>query len=95
MPCKHNFFPEAIEKWLKEESNLCPVCRYSFEYKEIISSQEVSNQEVSNEEVSNQENFNNLINQFAENFLINLNSVSYHEYHLQEILLDSYNQNNN
>ena len=35
LPCGHIFEPEGIDKWLKEESNTCPVCRYEFEYKEI------------------------------------------------------------
>lgn len=92
LPCKHNFFPEAIEKWLKEESNLCPVCRYTFDYKEVINNQDNNNQ-INIIDISNEENFDNIINEFTENFLINLNNTSYHEYQLQEILLDSYNQN--
>lgn len=35
LPCGHIFEPEGINKWLKEESNTCPVCRYEFEYTEI------------------------------------------------------------
>jgi len=35
LPCNHNFNCEAITKWLTQESNTCPVCRYEFDYKEI------------------------------------------------------------
>ena len=35
LPCNHLFTPESIKKWLSEESNECPVCRYSFKSKEI------------------------------------------------------------
>lgn len=28
LPCNHIFKEEAINKWLDEESNTCPVCRY-------------------------------------------------------------------
>lgn len=35
LPCKHCFIPDAINKWLKEEKNECPVCRYEFNYEEI------------------------------------------------------------
>ena len=30
VPCEHCFFSEAILKWLTEESNECPVCKYRF-----------------------------------------------------------------
>ena len=35
LPCNHNYNIEAITKWLTEESNTCPICRYEFDYKEI------------------------------------------------------------
>ena len=35
LPCSHNFIPDGIEKWLTEENNTCPICRYEFKYKEI------------------------------------------------------------
>ena len=34
LPCKHCFTPEAIEKWLKEEQALCPICRFKLDSKE-------------------------------------------------------------
>ena len=35
LPCEHNYNCEAIIKWLSQESNTCPVCRFEFDYKEI------------------------------------------------------------
>ena len=35
LPCKHLFNSMAIEKWLKEEQHMCPVCRYELDYDEI------------------------------------------------------------
>jgi hypothetical protein len=40
LPCKHIFTPDGITKWLTEESNECPVCRYSFKSKEIKNEEE-------------------------------------------------------
>lgn len=34
LPCSHYFLREAIEKWLTEESNKCPVCRFTFDSEE-------------------------------------------------------------
>ena len=31
LPCMHCFNPDAIIRWLTEESCFCPVCRYEFE----------------------------------------------------------------
>ena len=39
LPCKHLFTPESITKWLKEENNECPICRYSLESKEVKNEQ--------------------------------------------------------
>ena len=33
--CGHYFNKESIFKWLSNENNVCPVCRYEFEYIEI------------------------------------------------------------
>lgn len=35
LPCRHCFSPDAIEKWLRTEKNMCPVCRYKLKGKEI------------------------------------------------------------
>ena len=55
LPCKHIFFSEAIEKWLKEESNMCPVCRYSFDYKEIVNSDSNSDNSEQQNELNNEQ----------------------------------------
>ena len=34
LPCKHCFFPKMIQKWLKEEQAVCPICRFKLESKE-------------------------------------------------------------
>ena len=39
LPCKHLFTPESITKWLKEENNECPICRYALESKEVKNEQ--------------------------------------------------------
>ena len=65
LPCNHNFNCEGIIKWLTEESNTCPVCRYEFDYKEINTDnkrqdiQEDINNENENEENENEENEEN------------------------------------
>lgn len=35
LPCKHCFTPDGIEKWLKEEKNECPICRFELKSKEV------------------------------------------------------------
>lgn len=35
LPCKHCFEKSSILKWLSEESNKCPICRYELNYKEV------------------------------------------------------------
>ena len=45
LPCKHCFAPEAISKWLKEEKNECPVCRYEFNYEEIVNKEAIITQD--------------------------------------------------
>ena len=35
LPCKHIFTPNAIEKWLKEENAICPVCRFKLQSTEV------------------------------------------------------------
>ncbi len=63
LPCNHNFNCEGIIKWLTQESNTCPVCRYEFDYKEINS----DNKRQTTSENSNEYNENNEENEYNEN----------------------------
>lgn len=83
LPCNHIFSPDGIEKWLSEESNSCPVCRYEFEYKEIKNT-DISDNNTSpnsNNIPPNSNNFTSDIDELEEEIL------------LQEILLNSYTTN--
>jgi hypothetical protein len=53
LPCLHCFVPEAIERWLSEESAQCPVCRFELDSEEvkIKEKNDVINNENNNEEV--------------------------------------------
>ena len=44
LPCNHCFNNNAIKKWLSEENNECPVCRFELSYNEI----KITNNEESN-----------------------------------------------
>ena len=46
LPCGHLFSTIGIERWLKEESSLCPVCRYKLESKEIKIDENINNEEM-------------------------------------------------
>lgn len=50
LPCKHCYDPTAIKKWLKEENNECPVCRYEFDFDEKINEEHIIN---NTDEISN------------------------------------------
>ena len=56
LPCNHNFNCEGIIKWLTQESNTCPVCRYEFDYKEINSDNKRQTTNENNNEENNEEN---------------------------------------
>jgi hypothetical protein len=85
LPCNHNFNCEAILKWLTQESNTCPVCRYEFDYKEI-------NNDNKSQETSQETTHETSIANYDEDF--NNNIISEDELLLQEILLFSYSNNN-
>jgi hypothetical protein len=87
LPCNHNFNCEAILKWLTQESNTCPVCRYEFNYKEI--NNDNKSQETNQETTHETSNTN-----YDEDFNNNNNIISEEELLLQEILLFSYSNNN-
>ena len=69
LPCKHIFNNTAIEKWLKEENHICPVCRYKLDFKEVKNKEntEEQNNETSNEEEL--ENTSTFINPLENNYI--------------------------
>ena len=38
LPCKHVFTPHGIDKWLKEENAICPICRFKLKANEVTNS---------------------------------------------------------
>ncbi len=89
LPCNHNYNSEAIIKWLSEESNTCPICRYEFDYKEINIDNKRQELDNSNN-IYNNDNSNNTIQDNNYDNFLNPEEVL-----LQEILLYSYSNNNN
>ena len=89
LPCNHCFVPDAIEKWLKEQKNICPVCRKEYHYKEIAKKNKENSEE--NNEENNEENYENIRNleiTSLSNFLTNFqNDID--EYIIQQTILDS------
>ena len=81
LPCNHVYSSELIKKWLSEESNCCPICRYELEYQEIKCHENENNHNENNHYENNNHYFipiyNNILND--EEDII-----------LQQILLDSY-----
>jgi hypothetical protein len=84
LPCNHNYNCDAILKWLSQESNTCPVCRYEFDYKEINidNKRQTTNVETTNVETTNVETTNDY------------DLFSNEEILIQESLLNSYSNNN-
>ena len=80
LPCNHNYNCDAILKWLSQESNTCPVCRYEFDYKEINIDNNRQEQDEEQEQDVETTNIYNLL--------------SNEEILIQESLLNSYSNNN-
>ena len=106
LPCNHNFNCEAITKWLTQESNTCPVCRYEFDYKEI--NFDNKRQELQDNIQDNIQDIPDNIQDIPDNIeedeeeQYNIedntdfyNIISEEELILQEILLYAYSNNNN
>jgi len=68
LPCNHIFSPEGIDRWLKDENAICPVCRFKLlSYEKKTTEQEIAIRET---EISREiSNFN------TEGFI--LNDISY------------------
>ena len=64
LPCSHCFVPEAIRKWLSEESNECPVCRHELDFNEIRSKKNntTNNDDTNNNTTNNDDTTNNFNN---------------------------------
>lgn len=89
LPCNHVYSALPIQKWLNEESNCCPTCRFELQYKEI-KSEENNDEEneplLQNNEVENEEREeNNPVNDYYNDD---------EDIILQQILLNSYASNN-
>lgn len=89
LPCNHNYNCEAIIKWLSQESNTCPVCRYIFDYKEIIIDNKRQNTNTTEEQDTNTSEEQASSSQNVETTNI-YNLFSNEEILMQESLLNSY-----
>ena len=78
LPCNHVYSALPIQKWLNEESNCCPTCRFELQYKEIKS-------EENNDEENEEREENNPVNDYYNDD---------EDIILQQILLNSYASNN-
>tara|TARA_Y100000816_G_scaffold291243_1_gene282032 strand:- start:286 stop:1170 length:885 start_codon:yes stop_codon:yes gene_type:complete len=98
LPCNHVYTALPIQKWLNEESNCCPTCRFELKYKEIKCEENnddeyealLQNNNESNEEDNEREeiNPNNNYNNY------NNDDDDENDIILQQILLNSYSSNN-
>ena len=89
LPCNHIYSALPIQKWLNEESNCCPICRFELQYKEI-KCEEHNDEEneplLENNEVESEEREeNNPVNDYYNDD---------EDIILQQILLNSYASNN-
>jgi hypothetical protein len=97
LPCNHNYNCEAIIKWLSQESNTCPVCRYEFDYKEINIDNKRQTLEQTQDQGQDQgqdqdEDQGQEQNSIETPNIYNL--FSSEDILMQQILLDSYSNNN-
>ena len=59
LPCNHIYYPDLIKKWLNEESNSCPICRYEFNFKVINTEFDLNNQLTGYTHQTNENDTNN------------------------------------
>jgi hypothetical protein len=95
LPCNHNFNYEGIIKWLTQESNTCPVCRYEFDYKEINSDNK--RQSTNQDDDYNQDDETNDYNEDNDTNDYNDTNDETNEYNInnQEEYYDDFIQSNN
>ena len=88
LSCNHNFNCEAITRWLTEESNTCPICRYEFDYKEINNdTKRQSNEEMqSNEERQSNEEMQANINDDEYNSINRYNASFDYDYDFPSLI---------
>jgi len=99
LPCNHNYNCEAIIKWLSQESNTCPVCRYEFDYKEInIDNKRQTLDQTQDQDQDQGQDQDQDQDQGQEQNSIEIpniyNLFSSEDILMQQILLDSYSNNN-
>ena len=93
LPCNHVYSALPIQKWLNEESNCCPTCRFELQYKEIKC--EENNDEENEALLENNEERNEVENEEREeNNPVNDYYNDDEDIILQQILLNSYASNN-
>ena len=92
LPCEHIYIANSIKKWLIEESNCCPVCRFELKFKEIENNEETQRTLETNQETTttSQISFEEI---YSNNNRIDLNNYNNDDIALQEILLNSYSTN--
>ena len=88
LPCNHYFSKLAIEKWLKNESATCPICKFKLKSVEIK-----NNSNTNSNTNSNVNSNNNLIQETSFINIINHFQETIEEEQIQEALLNSYINN--
>tara|TARA_B100001173_G_scaffold283744_1_gene269503 strand:+ start:441 stop:1250 length:810 start_codon:yes stop_codon:yes gene_type:complete len=91
LPCKHVYTALPIQKWLNEESNCCPICRFELMYKEIKCEE---NNDDENEGLEEENNFIEEINPVNNYYNDDNDYYDDNDITLQQILLNSYSSNN-
>ena len=85
LPCNHIFCKNAILRWLEEEDNHCPTCRYPLEYKEKKEIYQTSPQ-------LNYSNTPNAPSLF--DFILHRLEDQIEQRQIESIILQNYNDNN-
>jgi len=67
LPCNHIFSPEGIDRWLKNENAICPVCRFKLSSYE----KKIEEEQLIDREINENNEYNESINGYV------LNDISY------------------